>query len=139
MKKLDKIAAQDAYDYGFAQMFFGEGAGTKRKFIGNIVDQKMQDIPGYSEAFDKAFGELNQIEIAEAALKHRKALDRSAKAARNFRAARSGNYGNLTNGIAAAVCVYVVLYNTGYDKKIEAEAKKAWLRVKTEYKARKAS
>lgn len=137
-KVIEKIAAQDAYDYGFAQMFFGEGAGTKRKLIGTIVDQKMQDIPGYAEAFDAAFGELNQMEIAEAALKHRKYLDRTAKASQNIRALKNGKLNNLSTGLFVAAGVGIVLHQTGYDKVIEREVKIRYNRAKTEFKIWKA-
>lgn len=137
-KVIEKIAAQDAYDYGLAQMFFGEGAGNRRKFIGTIVDQKMQDIPGYAEAFDKAFGKLNQIEIAEKALKERKAIDRAAKASQNFRALKNGSVQNLTTGVFVAYGTYWVCKQTGYDKVIEAEVKKAKAWVIMKYKINKA-
>lgn len=132
MNKVQKMAAQDAYEYGLAEMFFGEGAGTRRKLIGATVNQRMADVPGYLDAFDKAFGELNQTEMAEKAISLRKKIDRTAKAGRNLRALRSGRLHNLTTGVAFGVGCYYLAKATGYDKKIEAEMKKTWARIKEE-------
>lgn len=139
MSKLDKIAAKDAYDYGVALMFFGEGAGTRRKLITAVVDQKVEDIPGYAEAFDKAFAKLDQLKIAEIALKERKKLDRAAKAGKNLRALKRGNIAGLTNGVYLIAGTYMVLRMTGYDKVVEAEARKAWAKGQREWHKRRAA
>ncbi len=138
MKKIEKMAIEDAKRMALAEMFYGEGAGTRRKLLNAEIDSKLVEHADtdYGQQFVWAYQDLDMNKIAQAAIKQRKALDRSAKIAQNTRAFKSGNYGNLTNDIAVAVGVYIVLNKTGYDKKIEAEAKKAWLRIKTEYKAR---
>lgn len=136
-KVLEKMAAKDAYDYGVAQMFFGEGAGTRRKLLDAVIGDKIRDIPGYEMAFEVAFSHLNQTELAEVAIKQRKNLDRAAKASRNFRALKSGNFNNLTTGVFVVVGVAIIAHQTGYDKKIEAEAKKLYRRAKVEYTVRK--
>lgn len=138
MNKLEKIAKQDAEDYGLALMFFGEGAGTRRKLISAVVDQKVNDIEGYAEAFDNAFGKLNQMEMAEKALAERKKIDRAAKAGKNLRALKSGNLNNLSTGVFVIVGAVYVAHVTGYDKKIEAETKKLYKKAKIEIKFRKA-
>jgi hypothetical protein len=138
MSKLEKIAKQDAEDYGLALMFFGEGAGTRRKLISAVVDQKVNDIEGYAEAFDNAFGQLDQMEMAERALAERKKIDRAAKAGKNIRALKNGNLRGLSTGVFIAVGVVWIAHETGYDKKIEAEAKKLYKKAKIEIKFRKA-
>ena len=138
MSKLDKIASQDAYDYGLALMFFGEGAGTRRKLITAAIDQKVQDIPGYAEKFNEAFSKLNQLEVAEKALAERKRLDRAAKAGKNLRALRLGKPQNLSSDLAAIFLIGYVAHMYGWDKKAAAESKKLWQKAKTEVKFQKA-
>lgn len=136
-KTIEKLAEQDAHEWGLAEMFFGEGAGTKRKLISAVVDQRMHDIPGYAEAFGNATSQLNQTEMAEKAIALRKSLDRSAKAGQNLRAIKSGNFNNLTTGVALVVGAAYLAHKTGYDKKIEAKAKELYVKAKIEIKARR--
>jgi hypothetical protein len=136
-KVLEKMAQQDAYEWGLAEMFFGEGAGTKRKLISAVVDQRMHDIPGYAEAFNEATSKLNQIEMAEKALALRKKIDRANTAGKNLRAIKSGNLNNLSTGVFIVVGGAYLAHATGLDKKVEAEAKKLYKKAKTEIKFRK--
>lgn len=135
-KKLEKMAAKDAYDYGVAQMFFGEGAGTRRKLLDAVIGDKIRDIPGYEMAFENAASRLNQTELAEIAIKERKNIDRAAKAGQNFRAIKNGNLNNMTTGIFIIAGVVMVAHQTGYDKVVEAKAKDLYKNAKTEIKFR---
>lgn len=138
MSKLEKMAKEDAYEWGLAQMFFGEGAGTRRKLVAAKIDQRVIDIPGYEEALDKAYAKIDQIEMAEKALALRKRIDRSAKAGKNLRAIRTGNLQNLSTGVFVAVGVVYVAHITGYDEVVKDEAKRLYRKVKTEVQVRKA-
>lgn len=137
-KTLEALAKQDAHDWGLAQMFFGEGAGTRRKLVAARIDQRVLDIPGYEQALDKAYAKLNQIEMAEEALELRKKIDRANKAGKNIRAIKSGNLHAVSNGVYLILGGAYLAHATGYDKKIQAEAKKLWKKAKTEVKFRKA-
>ena len=136
-KKLAAMAKKDAERAAFADMFYGEGAGTHRKLLKAELTPKFEEIEGYTEAFDAAYNSLNMNKFAEAAIKERKRLDRAAKAGRNLRALKSGNYSNLTTGVAVVVGAAYLAHATGYDKKIEAEARKLYKKAKTEIKFRK--
>lgn len=138
MNKLDKMAAKDAYEYGVAQMFFGEGAGTRRKLIAVQVSEKAQSIPGYAKKFEAAVHDLSQMEMAEKAIAERKRIDQMAKAGKNMRALKSGNLNNLSTGVFVLVAGYYVAHQTGYDKVIAREAKVQYGRLKTEIKFQKA-
>lgn len=144
-KALAKMAAEDAKRWAAAEMFYGEGAGTRRKLLDAELDQKRRQYgdtdfggPSYGDLFVWAYQDLDMNKFAEAAIKERKALDRAAKAGQNFRALKSGNLNNLTTGVFVIVGTGYVLHATGYDKKIAVEAKKVWRRAKVEYKFRKA-
>jgi hypothetical protein len=137
-KALEKMAAQDAYDYGFAQMFFGDGAGVMRRHLDAKVGDRIRDIPGYEMAFEVAHGKLNQTELAEKALAHRKALDRTAKVSQNMRAFKSGKFQNLTTGVALVVVLGVAAHTTGLDVIAYEESKRLYRKAKTEIKFRRA-
>lgn len=134
MNKIEKMAAKDSYEYGLAQMFFGEGAGTRRKLIETVINERVETIPGYERALNVAYGKLSQIEMAEKAIAERKSIDRASKASKNFRAIRSGNLHNLSTGVFVVVGAAYLAHATGYDKVIEVEAKKLYKKTKTEYK-----
>lgn len=135
-KDMEKLAAQDAYEYGVAQMFYGEGAGTRRKLLDVVIGDRIHDIPGYEMAFETASARLNQTELAEIAIKQRKSLDRAAKAGQNFRALKNGNMKNLSTGVFIVAGVVMVAHQTGYDKVVEAKAKELYKRAKVEVKFR---
>lgn len=137
-KAIEKMAEQDAYNWGLAQMFFGEGAGTRRKLVEATINQRVLDIPGYEEALNAAYSKLNQIEMAEEALALRKRLDRAKTTHKNFRAIKSGNFKNVSDGVFIIGGALYIAHLTGYDKKAIAEGKKLYRKAKTEIKFRKA-
>ena len=86
MKKLEKIASQDAFRWARAEMFFGDGAGTRRRLVEAEISQKMKDIPGYKDAFMTWYEKQDMAEHAIAAAKERQKIDRSIRVHRNTRA-----------------------------------------------------
>lgn len=133
MNKIEKMAAKDAHEYGVSQMFFGEGAGTRRKLIDAVIEERINTVPGYEVALDKAYGELSQIEMAEKAIAERKRIDRVRSTSKNFRALRSGNISGLTNAAFAGVAVYYIARSTGADKVVIAKAKDLKKKVQAEF------
>lgn len=138
VKSLEKMAKQDAYDWARAEMFFGEGAGIRRRHLQAQIIEKMEQFPGYEALYQKHYARQDMIKHAEKALQERKKIDRSIKANKNFRALKSGNYTALSNGVFIAVGVAYVAHATGYDKKVVAEGKKLYRKAKAEVKFRKA-
>lgn len=124
MDKIHKLASKDAEVWAAAEMAYGEGAGTRRKLAIAEIDQKMATMPGYMEAFNKAYEGLDMTKFAKGAIKERKAADRAIKASKNLRALKSGKINNLSTGIFLVVGGYIVAKQTGYDKVIAAEVKK---------------
>lgn len=121
---IKKIAADDAAKWARAEMFFGEGAGTRRKLIEAEIGQKRLTIGGYQEAFMKAYSKQNFANHAIKAAKERKHLDRSNVVRKNMGALLRGDRRGMSNGFAAIVIVVVVAKTTGYDKVVIAKAKK---------------
>lgn len=138
MNKIQKMAAKDAYDYGLALMFFGEGAGNRRKLITAEIAHKVENLSGYHEAFEAAFARLNQMEMAEKALAERKRIDAANKTRKNINALKNGNLRGLTNGVFVVVGVGYVAHITGYDKVAYEEGKKLYKKAKLEFRYRKA-
>lgn len=66
-------AKKDAEEYARAKMFYGEGAGNRRKLIKAKVESKSKDA-GYKEAFDYALSQQNMADHANKAKaeRHRK-------------------------------------------------------------------
>ena len=63
-RKTIKNAKDDAHEFARAKMFYGEGAGTRRKLIKAKVEQRSKD-PLYKSEFDKAMSEQNMGKHAE--------------------------------------------------------------------------
>ena len=131
--KIEKIAADDAARYAYAEMFFGEGAGTMRKLVFAEVDHKVSTIPGYREAFQKQYEKINMADVAIKAAKDRKTIDKKGKLTKNIGALARGDRRGMTNGFAALVMVGSIAVVTGYDKKIVAEGKKQYRKAKNSY------
>jgi hypothetical protein len=53
--RTERAAAKDAKEFARAKMFYGEGAGTRRKLIREKVNSRKKADPNYAKAFDKAF------------------------------------------------------------------------------------
>lgn len=135
--RLDKMAQRDAERWAAAEMFYGEGAGTRRKLMAAEIESKMFDMSAYHDAFHKAYQALDMNKFAQAAVRERKAIDRAAKASKNLSAIRTGNYQGLSTGVFAVVGTAYVLHLTGYDKVLLEEGKKAYKRTKMEFVYRK--
>lgn len=136
-KKINQIAKKDAHDWARAEMFFGEGAGVRRRHLQAQIQKKRDDIPGYAERFDKAYEIQDMASHAISAAKERQRIDRRITMEKNVRAIRSGRTQNLSAGLLAAVVGYRIMKATGYDKVIEEKSKEYYHKLKAEVKRRK--
>lgn len=119
-----KEAERDAFELARATMFFGEGAGNRRKLIAATVQHKLDTDPnGYGVHFYRAIDNEDMAKHAEAARKERKKIDRSKSASRNVRALATGNYGNATSNVVVLMTVAYVAHKTGLDKKAYEKGK----------------
>ena len=74
IKRITKMAKKDAKRYADAKMYYGEGAGTRRKLLKAELDKKKQD-PIYKEAFDRAAENADYAKSAQKAKVERKTRD----------------------------------------------------------------
>ncbi len=123
-KKRYREASEDAKEYARAKMFYGEGAGTRRKLIKAKVEEKSKDA-GYKEAFDYALKQQDMNKHANAAKRERQTKDFNKGAKRAVKV-----------GVSAAVTIGGILHATGYDKKLIQKGKEAidWLMKERQYR-----
>lgn len=74
-KKIRKEASTDAEEFTRAKLYYGEGAGTRRKLIKAKVEAKKKD-PLYAKAFDHFAAQTDLAKRADQAHKERKRTDR---------------------------------------------------------------
>ena len=117
-------ARKDAKEYARAKMYYGEGAGTRRKLINATVKERSKN-PDYKSEFDKALSKQDMSKHASAAKRERKVKDTKNAAGRMGRGLVNAATGNLGRASAAAIVTYAALHYTGTDKIIANQAKKA--------------
>ncbi len=132
VRKAQKLAKKDAKEFARAKMFYGEGAGNRRKLIKATVKQRSKD-PVYKKAFDEALANQDMSYHAAKARSERKRKDAKKAAGKTARGvyhtiARDGARVSAFVGTAAAAMG--VLHATGADKKIVDAGKKFYQKVK---------
>lgn len=73
-RKTERLAKKDAKRYVDAKMFYGEGAGNRRKLLKAELNKKMTN-PDYKEAFDRYVEEADFAKSAKKAKRERRARD----------------------------------------------------------------
>lgn len=75
-RKVNRMAAKDAHEHARAKLFFGEGAGNRRKLINAKVEFNKKHISGYAKAFDNHSNKQNLSSHSTKAVKERHSIDR---------------------------------------------------------------
>lgn len=130
---VSKIAKKDAFDWARAEMFFGAGAGTRRKLLNAAIEDKVAKIPGYVELFEEYYSKQNFADHAIAAAKERKRIDRMVAIKRNGKGLLTGNRRQMTTAVVTGVVVWGLLVETGYDKPIKENVKKTYKKAKAKF------
>lgn len=135
VRKQQSLAKKDAKEYARAKMFYGEGAGNRRKLIRSTVNQRSKE-EVYKKAFDEA---LAKQDMASHATKARH--ERSRKDLRNKTGKTGRGVINIVNGHperagAALIATYGILKVSGLDKKILELGKTGTRRVINEISKR---
>lgn len=115
-------AKKDAKEYARAQMFYGEGAGNRRKIIKNIVNERSKD-PGYKQEFEKYLAEQDMSAHAEKARRERRFKDATKSAGKTTRGLINLSMGSIASVSASAVAIYSLAHVTGVDKIVADAAK----------------
>jgi len=77
--RTDRDAAKDAKEFARAKLFYGEGAGNRRKLINATVEAKSKKDPNYAKAFDNHLSTQDLSTHASKARSERKKIDRKTK------------------------------------------------------------
>lgn len=102
-------AKKDAKEFARAKMYYGKGAGTRRKLIKAKVEQNKKNRSGYEEEFNKALSKQNMGKHASAAKRERKVNN-----AKEFTAKTTRGLVNLASGSAVPVAASAAAVYSGY-------------------------
>lgn len=132
-RSTNREARKDAQEFARAKMFYGEGAGTRRKLIKAKVEAKSKKDPNYKKAFDQHLGNQDMSKHAEKARGERKRKNVKKSAGRGIRGTRHILNGNSQYASAAtAIVVGGALYahKKGIDRTIVNAGKRAYAKAK---------
>lgn len=108
-RKVNREAKKDAKESARAKMFYGEGAGNRRKLIKNQVESKSKRDPNYKKAFDLHSQNQNMDKHVSKAKSERKRKDVSKTVGKTTRGIK-----NLAMGTGASVSVGAVVAYGAY-------------------------
>ena len=137
-RKARRQAQKDAKEYARAKMYYGEGAGNRRKLISNTVKQRSKD-SYYKSEFDKALENQDMAKHASYAKRERKITDVKKTTAKTARGVVNAATGNIGRASAAAVVLYAAAKYTGADKVVASYARQTVSSVVDSAKGAKAS
>ena len=78
-RRTNREAKKDAKEYTKAKMYYGEGAGTRRKLINKSVEAKAKRDPSYKKAFDAHVESTDYAKRAQQARSQRRSTDTKNK------------------------------------------------------------
>ena len=118
VRKTKSEARKDAHEYARAKMFYGEGAGIRRKKIKARVDTRSKKSKLYKKTFEKALSKQNMDAHSKAATRERKVKDTTATVKKTAKGLFNIVTGNATKVASSALALYYIAKITGADKKI---------------------
>jgi hypothetical protein len=124
-RQTNRQARKDAQEFARAKMFYGEGAGTRRKLIKNTVEAKAKKDPTYKAAFDHHLAQQDMSQHAQKARSERSRKNAKASIGKNVRAVNRAVNGPFASGAAVAIALsaYGGLKASGLDKKVMSAGK----------------
>jgi hypothetical protein len=118
MRNIQKDARADAQEFIAATMAYGQGAGIRRRHIDEAVMYKMQNIPGYEDAFSAEKHKVDVAKAVKSAKRTGKTRDVGEVTSKNIRALARGDKNGMSTPLLVAIAVVAVAHQTGYDKKV---------------------
>ena len=115
-------AKKDAKEYARAKMFYGEGAGNRRKLIKAKVNERSKDA-GYKQEFDKYLAKQNMAKHASKARAERKVKDAKKRTAKTARGLYHLSMGDAAKVSATATVIFGLAHATCVDKVVKNAAK----------------
>lgn len=105
-RSTDRQAKKDAKEFATAKMYYGQGAGTRRKLINKSVDARKARDPAYAKAFDRHLSNQQLDKHAAKASKQRSRTDfkdKNKKRAGYLARRATGEMGTQAAFVAVAV------------------------------------
>lgn len=122
--RTNRKAKKDAKEFARAKMYYGKGAGTRRKLIKNQVEQRSKDLPGYSKAFEQHLAKQDMGKAVKNAKRTRTRKDVVSGTRKTARGVTHAIAGNPQHASAAALAIVGAARVTGADKKVLEYTKK---------------
>ena len=122
--KTIRNAQKDAHEFARAKMFYGEGAGTRRKLIKAKINERSKD-KLYKDEFDKALAGQNMGAHADKARVERMTKDAAKTVKTTTKGFMNLTMGNAVRVSSTAMGLYTIAKMTGMDKKIANVSKDA--------------
>lgn len=136
----NREAKKDANEFARAKMFYGEGAGTRRKLIKATVESKAKKDPNYKTAFDHHLNNQDLGKRASQARGERKRKDvvsKTGKTARGVYRSLNGGFGAVSMASAGVAGAYLIAKQNGYDQVVANAAKTAYRSAVNNVQARR--
>jgi len=118
-----RIAKKDAKEYARAQMYYGEGAGNRRKLIKATVEQHKKNDPFYEKEFERQLSNQDMASHASKARAERKTRDVVHTTAKTTRGIINQVLHTGASISAGAAAIYTVAHYTGLEQKIREYGK----------------
>lgn len=133
---VEKQARKDAREYARAQMYYGEGAGTRRKLISATVDSRAHKDSTYARVFHSELERQDMADHAKKAQVERVRTDRNEVINRNVRGVLTGKSQSVNTSVLLISTAVVIAHKTGIDKKIYDKARVVVLDLRARYNRR---
>lgn len=129
----NRAAKKDAQEFARAKMFYGQGAGTRRKLIKATVEGKSAKDPSYKKAFDQHLSNQDMSKHASKAQGERARKSAVSSTAKTARGVSHMLRGNSQYASAAAAMLFggaMFAHKQGIDKVVLNAGKTAVNKVK---------
>lgn len=116
----NRTAHKDAVEFARAKLFYGEGAGNRRKLIKATVEAKSKKDPTYKAAFDHHLNQQDLSVHASKARGERRRKDIKSTTGKNARAINRAINGPFAGPVAATALLgaFGAARASGLDKKV---------------------
>jgi hypothetical protein len=112
------MARKDAKEFTKARMFYGEGAGTRRKLIKAKVSERKKSVKDYADAFDFYVENTDMSQRVSQAKRTRRRKDTTASVGKTARGIKRLVYG-IGGPSLAAIGIYFAASNPFVQKQIK--------------------
>ena len=122
VRKARRMAKKDAKEFARAKMFYGEGAGNRRKLIKATVKERSKD-ENYKKAFEEYSSQQDMAKHATKAKAERKRKDVTHTTVKTGRGLVNAAMGNIGRASAGAAVIFTIGQVTGVNQTIARTAK----------------